>query len=163
MPDKQTLERAKKDKQEGKAPTTQAGEFIREEFDHIREGKHGAPLRETGHCHWPIQGSAAGVELPPPKKGTVSAKSRRSCRIGFPRGQERRHQKAFANPFAGYGKRLEKGRACGGFAYGNRAAVYSSGQKAKSRRPQRCCPQGGPHACSTGGIVPGLVSAELRP
>ena len=42
MPDKKTLERATKDKQQGKAPSTQAGEFVREEMDHIREGKHGA-------------------------------------------------------------------------------------------------------------------------
>jgi len=42
MPDKATLQRAKKDKREGKAPTTQAGEFVREEIEHIREGKHGA-------------------------------------------------------------------------------------------------------------------------
>ncbi len=42
MPEKKTLERARKDKQEEKAPSTQAGEFVREEMDHIREGKHGA-------------------------------------------------------------------------------------------------------------------------
>ena len=43
MPEKETLERAKEDKQEGKAPSTQAGEFVREEIEHVREGKHGAP------------------------------------------------------------------------------------------------------------------------
>src|SRR4030095_3366392 len=42
MPDKETLERAKKDKREGKSPSTQAGEFVREEIHHVREGKHGA-------------------------------------------------------------------------------------------------------------------------
>ena len=42
MPEKKTLERAKRDKREGKAPTTQAGEFVREEIEHIREGEHGA-------------------------------------------------------------------------------------------------------------------------
>ena len=42
MPEKETLERARKDKDEGKAPSTQAGEFVKEEMDHVREGKHGA-------------------------------------------------------------------------------------------------------------------------
>ncbi len=42
MPEKETLERAEEDKREGKAPSTQAGEFVKEEMDHIREGKHGA-------------------------------------------------------------------------------------------------------------------------
>ena len=42
MPEKETLERAKEDKEEGKAPSTQAGEFVREEIEHVREGKHGA-------------------------------------------------------------------------------------------------------------------------
>jgi hypothetical protein len=42
MPEKQTLERARADKKAGKAPSTQAGEFIREQIDHIREGRHGA-------------------------------------------------------------------------------------------------------------------------
>lgn len=42
MPEKATLERAKKEKQEGKVPSTQAGEFVREEIEHVREGKHGA-------------------------------------------------------------------------------------------------------------------------
>ena len=42
MPEKETLERAKEDKKEGKAPSTQAGEFVREEIEHVREGKHGA-------------------------------------------------------------------------------------------------------------------------
>jgi hypothetical protein len=42
MPEKKTIERARRDKRQGKAPTTQAGEFVREEIDHIREGKHGA-------------------------------------------------------------------------------------------------------------------------
>ena len=46
MPDKQTLQRARRDKREGKAPSTQAGEFVREEMEHIREGKHGARSTE---------------------------------------------------------------------------------------------------------------------
>jgi len=42
MPDKETLERARRDKRAGKSPSTQAGEFVREEIEHIRRGEHGA-------------------------------------------------------------------------------------------------------------------------
>ncbi|MGA8740951.1 MAG: hypothetical protein WB561_07170 [Terracidiphilus sp.] len=42
MPEKATMQRAKEDLREGKSPSTAAGEFVREEIDHVREGKHGA-------------------------------------------------------------------------------------------------------------------------
>ena len=58
MPEKETLERAEEDKREGKAPSTQAGEFVREEIEHVREGKHGA--RSTSNCHWTLQGTPRG-------------------------------------------------------------------------------------------------------
>lgn len=59
MPEKQTLERAKEDKREGKAPSTQAGEFVREEIEHVREGKHGARSTKTGDRYWPGKGTAS--------------------------------------------------------------------------------------------------------
>jgi hypothetical protein len=72
MPEKKTIERAKKDKAEGKAPTTQAGEFVREEMDHIREGKHGARSPQQAIAIGLSKARRAGVDLPPPKKGTTS-------------------------------------------------------------------------------------------
>jgi len=48
MPEKETLERAAEDKAEGKSPSTQAGEFVREEIEHVREGKHGARSAKHG-------------------------------------------------------------------------------------------------------------------
>ena len=42
MPERETIERAREDAREGKSPSTQAGEFVREEIHHVREGKHGA-------------------------------------------------------------------------------------------------------------------------
>jgi hypothetical protein len=71
MPERRTVERARRDKREGKAPTTQAGEFVREEMDHIREGKHGA--RSTKQA-------IAGVKLPVPGKGQASEATRQSAR-----------------------------------------------------------------------------------
>lgn len=75
MPDKQTVERARKDAAEGKAPSTQAGEFVREEMDHIREGKHGARSTKQAIAIGLSKARRAGVKLPPPKKGKSSAET----------------------------------------------------------------------------------------
>jgi hypothetical protein len=89
MPDKKTLERAAKDKREGKAPTTQAGEFVREEIEHIREGKHGARSPEQAIAIGLSKARRAGVDLPPPKKGTVSENTRRSAKQAYKAGQKK--------------------------------------------------------------------------
>lgn len=86
MPEKQTLERARRDKRQGKAPTTQAGEFIREEMDHIREGKHGARSSKQAIAIGLSKARRAGVELRPPKKGRASAKTRQSAARDYARG-----------------------------------------------------------------------------
>lgn len=69
MPEQQTLKRAAKDKREGKAPSTQAGEFVQEEIKHIREGKHGAQSTKQAIAIGLSKARRAGVKLPPPKKG----------------------------------------------------------------------------------------------
>src|SRR5437016_880926 len=86
MPEKQTVERAKEDKREGKAASTQAGEFVREEIDHIREGKHGARSTKQAIAIGLSKARRAGVGLPPPKAGTSSAKTRRSAARDYARG-----------------------------------------------------------------------------
>lgn len=68
MPEKETLKRAARDRREGKAPTTQAGEFIREEMHHIREGRHGARSAKQAIAIGLSKARRAGVNLPPPKK-----------------------------------------------------------------------------------------------
>jgi hypothetical protein len=75
MADRKTLERAEQDRREGKAPSTQAGEFVREEMEHIREGKHGARSTKQAIAIGLSKARRAGVKLPPPKKGTVSEKA----------------------------------------------------------------------------------------
>ena len=72
MPWKTTLERAAKDKREGKAPSTQAGEFVKEEMEHIRRGKHGARSAKQAIAIGLSKARRAGVELAPPKEGTTS-------------------------------------------------------------------------------------------
>jgi hypothetical protein len=86
MPEKETIERARRDKREGKAPTTQAGEFIREEMHHIREGKHGARSAKQAIAIGLSKARRAGVDLPPPGKGQASERTRRSARRAYERG-----------------------------------------------------------------------------
>ena len=83
MPDKETMERAKQDAAEGKAPSTQAGEFVREEIEHIREGKHGARSAKQAIAIGLSKARRAGVKLPPPKgvsKETQDQASRDSAK-----------------------------------------------------------------------------------
>lgn len=93
MPEKETLERAREDKREGKAPSTQAGEFIREEMHHIREGKHGARSPQQAIAIGLSKARRAGVDLPPPKGGRVSEKTRKSAERAYEEGQGRRQAK----------------------------------------------------------------------
>jgi hypothetical protein len=79
MPEKETLERAEEDKREGKSPSTQAGEFVREEIHHIREGKHGAASAKQAIAIGLSKARRAGVELAQPKKGRVSEKTRKAA------------------------------------------------------------------------------------
>ena len=84
MPEKETLKRARKDKREGKAPSTQAGEFVREEMDHIREGKHGARSPEQAIAIGLSKARRAGVKLPPPEdeKASTKQKARQDLKRG---------------------------------------------------------------------------------
>jgi hypothetical protein len=76
MPEKKTLDRARKAKREGKAASTQAGEFVREEIEHVREGKHGARSTKQAIAIGLSKARRAGVKLSPPRKGTASARTR---------------------------------------------------------------------------------------
>ena len=70
------MAQARADKRQGKAPSTQAGEFIKEEMDHIREGVHGARSTKQAIAIGLSKARRAGVELPPPKAGKTSAATR---------------------------------------------------------------------------------------
>ena len=77
MPEQETIERAREDAREGKSPSTQAGEFVREEIHHIREGKHGARSPEQAIAIGLSKARRAGVKLPPPPKGSAASRSTR--------------------------------------------------------------------------------------
>jgi hypothetical protein len=74
MPDKETKRRAAKDKRRGKAKSTQAGEFVREEIHHVREGKHGARSTKQAIAIGLSKARRAGVKLPPPKRAKATTK-----------------------------------------------------------------------------------------
>jgi hypothetical protein len=106
MPERETLQRARRDKRQGKAASTQAGEFIREEIHHIREGKHGARSTKQAIAIGLSKARRSGVDLPTPDKGKVSAKTRKSAQRayqlghGAPRRQRATAKRAHASEAA---------------------------------------------------------------
>ncbi|MCU1223081.1 MAG: hypothetical protein JWQ42_1174 [Edaphobacter sp.] len=88
MPEKETVEAAKRDLQEGKSPSTAAGEFVREEIDHVREGKHGARSAKQAIAIGLSKARRAGIPLKAPKEGSTSAETRRKAAQDTRRGKE---------------------------------------------------------------------------
>ncbi len=116
MAETETLERAEQDKREGKAPSTQAGEFVREEMEHIRRGKHGARSSRQAIAIGLSKARRAGVPLPPPKKGRTSERTRRSAEARV---------RSVTLPFAGGGSGTPARRA-----FDSPIAIACSGDRA---------------------------------
>lgn len=87
MPEERTKRRAAKDKAQGKAASTQAGEFVREEIEHVREGKHGARSTKQAIAIGLSKARRAGVALPPPRAGSTSKRTRQSAARDSARGR----------------------------------------------------------------------------
>jgi hypothetical protein len=87
MPEKRTQRRAQRDKAQGKAPSTQAGEYVREEIHHVREGKHGARSPKQAIAIGLSKARRSGVSLPPPEAGKASESTRRKARSDSARGR----------------------------------------------------------------------------
>jgi uncharacterized protein DUF6496 len=96
VPEKRTIERAREDAREGKSPSTQAGEFVREEMDHIREGKHGARSTKQAIAIGLSKARRAGVNLKPPKKGKTSEETRRKAEKDLQKGRTSRSERLSA-------------------------------------------------------------------
>jgi hypothetical protein len=90
MPEQATIERAHSDARQGKSPSTQAGEFVREEIEHVREGKHGAKSAKQAIAIGLSKARRAGVKLPPPKRG-ASAKTRMAAKRAAAAGRRGTH------------------------------------------------------------------------
>lgn len=108
MPEKETIERAKQDKREGKAPSTQAGEFVREEIEHIREGKHGARSAKQAIAIGLSKARRAGVKLPPPEKGKTSDETRKQATRDLHKGESSSKSKPSAKRSRASSKALKR-------------------------------------------------------
>ena len=87
MPNKSTIRKAKEDLREGKSPSTAAGEFVREEIEHVRHGKHGARSPQQAIAIGLSEARRAGVPLSPPRRGRTSEKTRKSAERAYEKGQ----------------------------------------------------------------------------
>ena len=96
MPDEETMEHAQEDLREGKSPSTAAGEFVHEEMDHIREGKHGARSTKQAIAIGLSKARRAGIPLKPPAAGKASAKTRKSAASAYRKGQAKKKRRPSA-------------------------------------------------------------------
>ncbi|HVE84976.1 MAG TPA: transcription elongation factor [Myxococcales bacterium] len=94
MPEKTTIRKAKQDLREGKSPTTAAGEFVHEEIEHVRRGKHGARSTKQAIAIGLSKARRAGVPLKPPARGQTTERTRRSAERAYEVGQGKRKAKA---------------------------------------------------------------------
>jgi hypothetical protein len=97
MPSRTTVERAKRDLRQGKSPTTAAGEFVREEIEHVRQGKHGARSPEQAIAIGLSKARRSGIPLPPPKAGETRARTRRSAQRAYEVGQGKRKPRSHSS------------------------------------------------------------------
>lgn len=87
MPRKATVDKAERDLEQGKSASTAAGEFVKEEIEHVRQGKHGASSPKQAIAIGLNEARRAGIPLQPPKKGTTSEKTRRGAERAYNEGQ----------------------------------------------------------------------------
>jgi hypothetical protein len=125
MPEKETVERAREDARQGKAPSTQAGEFVREEIHHVRDGKHGARSPRQVIAIGLSKARRAGVKLPSPK-GRQAVQSKASSRTG----KRERHGAASPKALAAHARTSAKARS-------KRARSQSARRAANTRRKHR--------------------------
>jgi hypothetical protein len=139
MPEKKTMERAKKAKREGKAPSTQAGAFVHEEIEHVREGKHGARNTKQAIAIGLSKARRAGVKLRAPKKGAASASTRAKAKRDLAKGTTAKKKTTRARRPSATRSRAVKGalKREGRTAASSRALSRQARAAAKGRRPKR--------------------------
>src|SRR5205807_8836528 len=130
MPEKQTIRRARRDKRAGKAPTTQAGEFVREEIHHVREGKHGARSTKQAIAIGLSKARRAGVELAPPAAG-ANARTKQSAKTASRAGAHRRR------PSPRRSRAVRRALKREGRSAASRDALARQATSAARRRPRR--------------------------
>lgn len=132
MPEKATIKRARRDARQGKSASTQAGEFVREEIHHIRSGKHGARSTKQAIAIGLSKARRAGVRLRAPKKGTVSAETRRKAQHDVARGKRGTRKPARTRARAVTGALRREGRRAA-----SRKALARQARSSARRRGHR--------------------------
>ena len=144
MPDKETLQRARADLAAGKPASTAAGEFVKEEMDHIREGKHGARSRKQAVAIGLSEARRAGIPLGPPPRGSASARTRKSAaqdaragKRGRRKAPSRRRSRSALAALKREGRPKLRGRGSGARASALRGARTRAGRLRRSRTGRR--------------------------
>jgi hypothetical protein len=132
MPEAKTVRRARKAQREGKSPTTAAGEFVREEMEHIREGKHGARNTKQAIAIGLSKARRAGVALPPPRKGATSERTRRQAERDRQKGRKPRRA-----PSARRSRATTRALKREGHQAASHRALSAHAKSASRRRAQR--------------------------
>jgi hypothetical protein len=130
MPEKRTIKKARRDKRQGKSPSTQAGEFVHEEIEHVREGKHGARSTKQAIAIGLSKARRAGVKLKPPRKGQASKKARESAERSYEAGQSASHAKPSARRSRATSGALKRE----GHSAASRSALARQARSASRRR-----------------------------
>ncbi|MGH7445802.1 MAG: DUF6496 domain-containing protein [Longimicrobiales bacterium] len=130
MPEKKTVKRAQKAKREGKAPTTQAGEFVREEIHHVREGKHGARSPEQAIAIGLSKARRSGVKVPPPEKGDAPESTRKKVKRDVAKGRSAARKRPSAKRATARRKALKRE---GSSAASERALSKHASKSARKR------------------------------
>jgi len=151
MPEKKTMQAAREDEREGKAPTTQAGEFVREEMHHVREGKHGARNPKQAVAIGLSKARRAGVRLAAPGKGQ-SATTRKKAAKDTARGKHpgKKTSPTRSRAIKGVLKREGSGAASrGALAKQTKSAAKKRGAAARSAAARKAVRTKGPTARKT--------------
>jgi hypothetical protein len=135
MPEAETLRRAHEDEAEGKSPSTQAGEFVREEIHHVREGKHGARSAKQAIAIGLSKARRSGVKLSPPKASTTSTSTRRKAVKDAEKGRQNPKRKPSSKRSRASEKTLKReGRAAASPRALSRQARSSASRRTKGAR-----------------------------
>ena len=139
MPERETVERAREDAREGKSPSTQAGEFVREEIHHVREGKHGAANTKQAIAIGLSKARRAGVKLP----ATGSASTRKKAQ------QDTRKARSHSKPSTTRSRATESALKKQPRSTASRSALSRQAKSAAASRGKRARSQAAKKAAET--------------
>jgi hypothetical protein len=135
MPEQKTLERARADKRAGKSASTQAGEFVKEQIDHVRAGKHGVRSAKQAVAIGLSEARRAGVDLKPPAKGKTSEATRKKAKQDAAAGQGRKTTRASTESKAKRSRATTAALKREGTEGASKKALSKQAKSAAARRP----------------------------